>query len=145
MHVWRCLRVHGNKFSWLVLDECLIWSLKDETYLRICWSQYSWNNPYSSDGYTLIYNRNIKKKHVWLIKEQIKVDTTIPAILSKNKYKQVIYPLHSFPDVTTILKVRNKIVDSINLVLNLQNNSITDIVFVSFVPQIWRAIIQWMW
>lgn len=60
--------------------------------------------------------------------EQIKVDTTIPAILSKNKYKQVPYPLHTFSDVTTILKVRYKIVDRINLVLNLQKNSVTDMV-----------------
>lgn len=60
--------------------------------------------------------------------EQIKVDTTIPAILSKNKYKLVPYSLHTFSDVTTILKVRYKIVDRINLVLNLQNNSVTDMV-----------------
>lgn len=60
--------------------------------------------------------------------EQIKVDTTIPAILSKNKYKQVPYPLQTFSDVTTILKVRYKIVDRINLVLNLQKNSVTDMV-----------------
>lgn len=62
------------------------------------------------------------------MKEQKKVDTTIPASLSKEKYKQVSYPVHSFPDSTTILKVRNKIVDSINLVVNLQNNSVTDMV-----------------
>lgn len=67
----------------------------------------------------LFITENIKI--VWLIKEQIKVDT-----LSKIEYKQVSYPLHTFPDSTTILKVRNKIVDRINLVLNLQNNSDTD-------------------
>lgn len=61
-----------------------------------------------------------------MIKEQIKVDTTIPATLSKIKYKQVPYPLHTFSDSTTILKVRNEIVDSINLVPNLQNTSVTD-------------------
>lgn len=60
--------------------------------------------------------------------EQIKVDTTIPAILSKHKYKQVPYQLHTFSDVTTIRKVRYKIVDRINLVLNLQKNSVTDMV-----------------
>lgn len=56
------------------------------------------------------------------------MDTTVPASLSKDKYKQVPYPLHTFPDSATILKVRNKIVDSINLVLNLQNNSVTELV-----------------
>lgn len=42
--------------------------------------------------------------------------------------KKVPYPLHISSDLTTTLKIRNKIVDSINLLFDMQRNSVTDIV-----------------
>lgn len=46
----------------------------------------------------------------------------------QNLIKKVPYPLHISSDLTTTLKIRNKIVDSINLLFDMQRNSVTDIV-----------------
>lgn len=46
-----------------------------------------------------------------------------------NTNKQVSYLSHTSSDSTTTLKVRHKIVDSINLACEMQSNSVTNIIW----------------